>query len=299
MSRDLLQKIDQWRHAFDGDEQGVLPTLSTFAWNYAAYMTIMKTVERAIEEQPGGPKINFMLLDLLAEGFWASAMLAVRRLLDRGPLSGPRGICSLRAIIEDVKACQRDLTRRAYVESVAGQPYDYELVKQKHWDFIFNRPPGPVWVPRELDYGLSERRHIEFDFLSGVAASARSPNDVIGDEVFERLEQRLCNLDAVATHATKYFAHAATDESRRGRVLGGWGPAEAKEALRTLVQTAELVGRWFLFRGVGSVLPTPQYDQFEFLNQPLWSGSSRPLQEHWSALDDEISQWCLLEDANL
>ena len=147
---------------------------------------------------------------------------------------------------------------------------------------------------------MARDRHQQFDFLSGVHATDRSEADIIRPEVFDALDARLDRLSAVATHATKHFAHAATALSRQGRVLDNWGVEEAKNALCLLTETAELVGRWFLYSGVGDVLPTPHYDQFAYLDQPLIARETLPaLQEQWQTFARETAVWPHIEDRAL
>lgn len=287
----MKERVEAWKHAFEGDEQAILTTLVNFAWNYAAFTTVIQIVRQAPEDDEGRKKLNSMVLDLLAGGYWANAILAIRRLVDRGPFNGRRGVNSLWALIQDIKASRGNLTRAVYVETIASLPYDYEDIREKYWQFVMAQPAGGVHVPRELWYEPSEQRHEEFDWLSGVAPDARAPTDVIREDVFTRLENRLSQLDQVADHATIFFAHAATEASRQGRVMDRWGPNEAKQSLQQVAEIAEFVGRWFCFTGIGDILPTAQYDQFEFLDQPMWQGDRAHLQEQWDAFGEEVSQW--------
>ena len=295
----MRERIQAWKQAFEGDEQAILPTLVNFTWNYAAYSTVIQIVRQAPEDDDGRKKLNSMVLDLLAGGYWANAILAIRRLVDRGPFNGPRGVNSLWALIQDVKANRENLTREVYVETIAGLPYEYEIIRDRYWEFVKAQPPGVVRVPRDLWYEPSEQRHEEFDWLSGVASDLRSRNDLVRADIFTRLESRLGRLDQVANHATIYFAHAATEASRQGRVLDKWGPNEAKESLQRVAEVAEFVGRWFCFSGIGDILPTAQYDQFEFLDQPLWHGKRVQLQEQWNSFGEEVGRWPYIDNQAL
>ena len=127
----MKERIAAWKEAFESDEQAILPTLVNFAWNYAAFTTIAQIVHQAPENKDGRKKLNSMALDLLADGYWANAILAIRRLVDRGPLNGKRGVNSLWALIRDVKENRDNLTRMAYVEAIAGLPYDYENISKE------------------------------------------------------------------------------------------------------------------------------------------------------------------------
>lgn len=295
----MKERAEAWKHAFEGDEQAILPTLVNFAWNYAAFTTVVQLVRQAEEDNEGRKKLNSMVLDLLAGGYWANAILAIRRLVDRGPFNGRRGVNSLWALIQDIKANRDNLTRAVYVETIAGLPYNFEEIREKYWEFIMAQPAGGVHVPQEFWYEPSEQRHEEFDWLSGVAPEDRAPTDLVREDVFTRLEARLGPLDEVADHATIFFAHAATEASRQGRVLDRWGLNEAKQSLQQVAEVAEFVGRWFCFTGIGDIMPTPQYDQFEFLDQPFWRGDRAVLQEHWDAFGEEVGRWPYIDNQAL
>ena len=106
-------------------------------------------------------------------------------------------------------------------------------------------------------------------------------------------------MDRVAEHATLRYAHAATADSRAGRVLGNWNLTDAFDALKLLVQTAELVGRWFCYSGTGDVLPTAQHDRFEYLDLPMFAGDQAILVDTWESFADECARWPHIEKEEL
>jgi hypothetical protein len=297
----MRARLNAWRRAFEEDENAVVPTLVTYAWNHAVFMTVVKAVELAPVDAKGEKPLNFTVLNLLRSSYWGSAILSIRRLVDTGPLNGPRGVSSLRSILEDIRACRARLTRRVYLEEISELAYDDAEVDRRYCEYLLAQGPGvAVWVPPEFHVEPIVHRHEEFDFLSGVARDARTPNDLIDPSVFDRLAARLSRVDAIADHATVYFAHASTKESREGRELATFGPTDAKDALRILVETAELIGRWFLYRNVGDVLPTPQFDPFAHLDRPLLRSDDAPeMHAQWDAFAAETAQWAQLDDAEL
>ena len=295
----MKERVELWKRAFEGDDHAVLPTLVQFAWDFAAFSTVAELTRLASDNDRGGKQLNSMVFDLLARSFWGSAVMAIRRLVDGHSITGPRGVYSLRSITNDARNHRDRLTRRVFVEDICGQPYDYAEIERRYWDYIYAQPPGVVNVPRELNFTSSRIMHVEFDWLSGVDETDRSENDVIRSEVFEILDARLSRLDTIADHGTIYFAHAATRESREGRGLQNWNLQEAQEALRELAKVAQLVGHWFCSSGIGDILSTPQFDQFEFLDRPLLVGSTVPLQEHWDRFAAEVSSWPYIENEKL
>jgi hypothetical protein len=296
----MKDKIAVWKHAYDSDENSISRAISKVSWDLAAFSCVVEAVRQAPDTKSGGKRLNGMVMDLLAGGFWSSTMQAIRRLVDKTqPLYGRNAVCSLGAIIGDAKAVRPRLTRRVYVTDIAGLPYNYELIRKRRLRFAMEQRAEVFWVPRDLYYEPSEQRHAEFDWLSGATPGNSSDDDVIREEVFDRLEARLATLDGVVEHATLHFAHAASEASRQGRVLDRWGLDDAKSALKEISQVAELVGRWFCFSGVGSVLPTPQFDQFEFMEQPLLQGSTDSLQKVWNDIAEECGRWHAIENDEL
>lgn len=159
---------------------------------------------------------------------------------------------------------------------------------------------GPTFIPKGLQYDLSQNRHAQFDFLSGVPHDQRSEDDLVRAEIFDAFDARLAKLNRVADHATVNFAHAATEVSRQGRIINRWGTKEAREALQLLTETAELLGRWFLNSGVGDVLPIPQFDQFKHLEKPLIAPELFPaLQEQWDDFAEQTANWPHIADNSI
>jgi hypothetical protein len=287
----MQQRIELWKRIYDTDDNAITKALSKMAWDLAVFTCVVEIVRQAPDAR-NGKKLNGMLLDMLASGFWSSTMQGVRRLAEMEAINGPRGVCSLGGLIQDARAARGRLTREIFVKDIAGLDYNYEATRSRYWDFMqANAGGGAVWVPREFHYEASEQRHTEFDWLSGTTPSTSNPDDLIREEVFDALERRLAQLEGVVEHVNVEIAHAATEASRQGRVLDRFGLDDAKAAMKELAQIAELAGHWFCFSGIGTVLPTPQFDQFEHLDQPLFAGNTNDLQAIWDTLDEEISQW--------
>lgn len=295
----MRQRIELWKHIFETDDNAISKALSELAWNFAAFSCIVEMV-RAAPNEGAGKQLNGMILDMIASGYWSNTMQGVRRLAERGAINGPRGVCSLGGLIQDTRAARGKLTRRVFVEEIAGLAYDYKEVQEQYLQYLLRQSVGVAhWVPREYHYEPSKQRHALFDWLSGTSSDISTPDDLIREKVFDALEQRLTRLEDVVEHVNVQIAHAATEASRRGRVLDQWGLDDAKAALKELSQIAELAGNWFCYSGIGTVLPTPQFNQFEHLNQPLFAGDMARLQEVWDAIAAEVSNWHNVEPSDL
>ncbi|MEW5716904.1 hypothetical protein AB1462_31945, partial [Pseudomonas sp. SB113] len=86
------QRIAMWRDAFADKRTGIHQTIQDLLWNYAAFRTTVRIVRLANDARGARPPLNQMIFNMVSEGFWSGLLLGTRRLLDRGPLSGPKGV---------------------------------------------------------------------------------------------------------------------------------------------------------------------------------------------------------------
>jgi hypothetical protein len=287
----MRYRIERWKQVYDTEENAITRTLSKMAWDLVAFSCLVEVVRQAPDTQDA-KHLNGMFIDMLASGFWASTMQGIRRLVEKGPIEGHRGVCSLGSLIQDARAARSHLTREVYVCDIAGLPYNYEKTREQGWAYLTAHPPGEaVWMPREIQWEPSGQRHVEFDWLSGSEPGNSTPADLIREEVLIGLEVRLSQLEGIVEHVNVEIAHSATEASRQGRVLDQWRLSDAKVALKELAQIAELVGRWFCYSGIGTVLPHPQFDQFEHLDKPLFTGDVGDLREAWERFDADAREW--------
>lgn len=232
-----------------------------------------------------------MIFDLMAEGFWSSLLLGTRRLLDKGPINGPKGVYSIRSVINDVKSCRPWIDRRTYVELLSGARYELDILQQERLDNLHAAQGRPIWGSPEL--ALSEEAHRRFDILSDVAAPQRDAGDLIDPSIFKSFEDRLSELDVISDHVSSHIAHAGNKESRQSKGLDEFDIRDAHTALKKLKEVAALAGLFFADKGCEG-LPTCLYDQFEGLDQPLVETADlADLQEQWLLLESEIAGWSI------
>ncbi len=298
----MKERVDQWRFALEGDDDhAIRRQLHSLAWNVASFRCFVQAVRQHPGAEQGAAPLNTNMFWMLHDGFWATTFLSIRRMVDPSPFTGPRGVFSLRSVLDDIRRHQPQLTRQVFVEVVSGLPYDPVPVEKAYWDYVFQQPAGGAFfVPRELDADPIHSRHAQFDVLSGTTPETRRPDDLVRPDVFDRLAARLDRANAIKDHVDTRYAHAATPDSRKNRGLETWNLGEAEEALANLAQTAELISRWFVYGGMGDVLPTPQFDQFEHLDNPwMPHGDMTPLHESWQAFAELSAQWPMIGDDEL
>lgn len=289
----MRKRIHEWKQIFDVEENAITKALARMTWDLATYSCVVEMVQQA-PDTGGEKQLNGLVMDMLATGFWAGTMQGIRRLVEREPIRGPRGVCSLGGLIKDIRDAREKLTREIYVRDISGLEYNYHLTYAASITFAnekLRQGESSYWVPKQYHYELSMKRHEEFDWLSGVANGASRHDDLIRIEVFDMLESRLSRLSSVMEHVNVDIAHAATEASRNGRVLERWGLADAKQAIREITEVAQVVGNWFCYSGVGDPLPIAQFDQFKYIDRPLFSGDRPRLQKTWSDFEHETRQW--------
>lgn len=290
-SKQQIERIARWREAFCDDATGIHKTVQDLLWNYAAFRTTVKIVRLANERRGEKAPLNQMLFNLISEGYWSSLLLGTRRLLDKAPLSGPMGVYSIRSVVNDVEASRGWLSRKLYVEKVQHAEYDIEGLRQEEHEKRVAAKGGVVWGNPELI--RSDAAHRDFDTLSDVSPSHRSPDDLIDPAIFARIETRLTALDRIAEHVSTHVAHAGNKESRVNKLLENFDIRDALDTLRQLKEVADLTGVWFANEG-GAGLATFLGDQFEGLDQPVVrSAEIEKLEEQWQEMDRDIANWSI------
>jgi hypothetical protein len=129
--------------------------------------------------------------------------------------------------------------------------------------------------------------------MVGIAADKRSPDDLVPDNVLKQFDDKLARIEELCKYVDKYIAHSAAPDSRKAI------PYEIKEALgkisnahKIICERASFIGNNLLFYGFGDFLPIPQFDQFEYLDEPIASKETmEKLREFWQEYRTETEQW--------
>ncbi len=219
---------------------------------------------------------NQILFGFIKNCYWTTLFAGVRRLLDPYSIRGTKGVYSLRSVLDDVKKSQPWLTRRIYVNEVVAADYE---------------PIGSLNAQN-----MSMIAHKQFDFLSGVCESDRKPLDKICLVILNKFKERLENFNRFSLYTNAYVAHASTPESRQLANFGVFDINVVADALKEMKGLAGLLGILFANRG-SSHSVVFLGDKFHGLDIPLVAETDiEKLEDHWSALEREISTWNLSLD---
>lgn len=160
--------------------------------------------------------------------------------------------------------------------------------------FHWGHPTGP------LAYSASEMAHRNFDRLSGATPNSRDRKDRIRLPVYERIDQWLNESGAqdISEWSHAYLAHAGSLTSRQSLADYGMGK-KVKLSIRELARVGEAISLHLLYEGgrMHALMPTAQFDQFEFLDKPAMKpGGLDAADAKWRSSSDEYN--ALLSDVD-
>lgn len=292
-------KYSEWIEWYaDDPHHSICDQISSMMWNDAAYRSLNEARRFASEQNPSASR-NGMLGEFLDRGYVSTQILDLYKITEKSPLSGPKAVISLRRLIDDMAANRHLLTRENFV-SFDGLPFDCDAAREAYYSSLSTEEMrSPHWLPMKgpQGWGMSERVHAAFDQLSGVDPKNRKRHDIMNEKVFQTLSSWLDApiLETLRTHRNKYIGHAADAVSRQVKPLSRLGVSlnEIAEAQRIVIRVANGIGSTVLYHhGVGSPVPTPQFDVFENFDLPLVPEKHmQDLSEWWDAHEREREAW--------
>ena len=228
-----------------------------------------------------------LLAHLLDQGYVATQVLAIRRLLDRDS-----DVISVRRLLDDICKHKHLLTREIYV-CYDGTPYDPNA-----WQSLPQTPMMQMWgieAPGLGNYLRARFRHEKFDYLSGVSPSERKRSDLVQERVFDKLRQSLESTPAkgLIKLSNKFFAHAADVDSRGSLEYSGIQLADIAEIHRAIIRVERAITDELLYIGVArNVVPMPPLGLLKGLDDPYVTAESIPkMYERWDKLAAERDRW--------
>jgi hypothetical protein len=296
----IEDKIALWKTAFENDKNSIATAIHELMWNYAVISTVSKMYEYTDCDSNNPPKMNKMIFDLLISSYWVNTMMSIRRLIDGAYKldDEKKGIFSIAALVKDIKSSRHLLNRRVLIEKY-DCTYDVaslnaiRLAKLTRSD-----ASGYQNIPPDYYGDLSEERHQLIDYLTGTTPENRSESDIVREPVLDELVKRLQKLKPITDFATKYFAHAASAQSRaRANLITSLDLQTIWSAIEELSKISELIGRWFAKGTIGNGMPIAQFAKFEYLDIPMMEARDIPkLEQNWESLANETEQWVQLKN---
>lgn len=287
-----------WIECFLGqDNHAIIQQIYRMVWNAAVFNVINEARRIAPKDAQGNIEFNGMIHRFIDTSFFNSQLLAIRRLSDKYPLTGEKGVYSLVALLSDMKDNVKLLTRENFF---AGErlEYDVDKIKQKEMEFHSHKIKEGVsayWIPSNVDTESIERRHREIDILTGVSKESRSRNDCVQENILDYLIAKIQTATGdINQYVNQFIAHAASRDSRNVYDSGSISLTleHLWSAHKIICQVANLTDTYLLSRSSHTFLPTPQYDQFQFIENPLaTSANIEQLDNAWRDFGKETETW--------
>lgn len=273
----------------------IMAQLYEQTWRHAIYKLVLAARRGVNRDEAGAPMACLSVHALLDKCYLESSIVAVRRLLDRHALDGTKGVHSLRSLVDDMRK-HRDLFTRRNWFAVARLPMDAgpRTVRFNRWVQEMAGECTARILPTDLDTYPIESLHSAVDQLCGVAATARTDDDTIRDEVFQRMHAQLDGLEVLNLVATKFLAHAATIESIEAGAAAELRAAtiDVWKAHETFCRIVQLIDCYVLRQTSHGFLPIPTTDVLRHIEIPLASASQiAGLRDEWDTYRRETESW--------
>jgi hypothetical protein len=266
-------------------ETSVMNQVHDLAWHTAVFRTLNEA--RRIEfDRP----VNGAFWELTTAGYASLMALGIRKLVDKDPRTD-----SVWNVIAMVERRPELLTREKFI-CYDGLPFDYQAVQRKYIESLDVSGGVHVeWLPTKGPdaWGMSEIMHKAFDRLSG-NSQKRKRTDTIQMSILITLRDRLSHpaIEKVRTMADRRVAHAERISEGSGAVpIATYNDID--EALKQIVYVANFLSSSFFYDAAfGSVVPAPQFDVLEALDQPWITTDNLPrLHRYWHELCKSMDAW--------
>ncbi len=287
-------QFKEWKNILVGDDKhSIRNQICYMIWDCAFFQCINESRRYAAKDDKGNIKQNVMVHLFITQSFFKTQLLSIRKLMDkdfnRVQQNKPYTVYSLYNLIEDIKKNSSLLTRKNILDA-HDLPYDYEEAEK-----LFGQKTGYV-VMGDDPIELSKDFHRRIDSMTGVAADKRSPDDLVPNNILKQFDDKLASIDELCKYVDKFIAHSATPESRKvipDEIEGALG--KVLNTHKIICETASFIGNNLLFCGFGNFLSTPQFDQFEYLDEPIASKETiEKLRKFWVRYYMETKQWAVV-----
>ncbi len=293
-ARILRDRRTLWLESLNGrDYNSITNQIGRMVWNAAAFRIINES-RRIASSAGGGPSnLNELLHEFMNEGFLAFQLSAVRRLCDVYSLEGKRGVNSVRGLVGDIRDHAHLLTRKNILAAEA-LIYDSAEVERRVEDYARNHA-GTFALPPDLDDLRVRQRHEQIDRLTATTSQGRRENDQIPTGVFDVLLIRIDDASReMHLYVDKYLAHAATAESRALKNAGDLSITlgHIYDAHRAICETVSFISTVIFGDSTISLLASPQYNIFEYIDRALVAPDQIPRLRHvWDDFKEETIGW--------
>lgn len=287
-------KLEEWNGWLFGGENGIWRQIHHMLWNDAIFRMVNETRRFAAEDDQDYATQAGWLAEIIDQGFFATQLLALRRLTEPSASRPHKQIISAVRLLEDIERHIDLFTRENFVSHDA-LPYYPDLAEVEFWKAA--PEGGGVWTSEYLgptDFSSSRRSHERFNRLSGRGPGMGERQDLMGARPLEEMWRRLDSapFKAAAMIANKRIAHSPDPSSIPKEGIPTMTFAELWDCQRTVVEVVAFVGTFILQGGSHGAMPIPQHEMFSRWDRPFMPpGSDERLQEVWKTSAAERDRW--------
>lgn len=227
---DFAKKINEWKDCIHAstpsgslDGNSIVSQIQWMIENVRRYQLFRTALKHCESDENGRPRVNKQLCLLIKECYGVTQMVAIRRQTETNArkgeesgMSGPKGVWSLRSLVDDMSKNCKLLTRSNY-NARASQKLSCQASGRGTTSLAHEFKNGPCWASERecaiVDAGEVNRR---LDRLAGVADCSRKPEDQVSASYFQCFVHDLIAIGNRFDEAVnKYLAHASTQHSRK------------------------------------------------------------------------------------
>ena len=269
-------KRQEWYRCLIDDNYSVSKQILHLLWNDSVFRSYNEARRISIEKNDDETGLNSPLVNLLDEGFVALQVMAIRRLTDPNFYDPNKAVISLLRVINDIGDSLHLFTRENYIcfdgTAYEGLSHDKDGINWLHWN----------------------RKHKNFDRLSGTSEKHRSRQDKMNKKIISSLRSELNACNDLRTYANKFIAHTSDNpgkvkltDRQKGITL-----TKLDEAYRSIVRSGSFIGAIILYEHALGGIPVPQYDQFKNIDKPTINKEDlSTLYNFWKDREKEVSSW--------
>jgi hypothetical protein len=265
-------------------DSSVMNQVHGLAW----YTAVFRTLNEARRIESDRP-VNGATWELITAGYANLMALGIRRLVDRDPRTD-----SVWNVVMEVAKRPELLCRENFI-CYDGLPHDYQAAMERQVrSGAFDQGKAAWMSTKGPDaWGTSQLLHEAFDAVAGYPAK-RKRLDTVQPGILASLKAHLEHetIQAVCTTANKTIAHAER-LTKDSNVVPLVTYNMVDQALQNIVQVASFLSTHFFYDAAfGSLVPVPQYDVLESLDQPWVKTENLPaLHAHWHQVSETLSKW--------